>query len=424
MKMHSSCKTAKSGHWPRKVSFGRAVVSVYRRNAPNGQPCFMVANYATGKRRFDSYATEAEALDAAAVLARRMSQRDVLAASLTNEQAAEYAAAIQKLAPANVDLLGAVGAVAEALKYVGDLAGVVAAAKFYAARHKNVTAKPVADAVAELLALKSARGKSERYIRDLRTRLARFAEAFRCDCCNVLTADVQAWLDGMKLAPRSIKNFRAALGVLFRFAESRGYIFKGGNPIEDTERVTGNGGSPIEIFTPTEISLLLANATPEFLPLMALGAFAGLRSAELLRLEWSDIDLADGFITVASDKSKTRSRRLVPIASNLAQWLAPYAGRSGKIWAGSDREFKRCRRDMLKKSGVKWKDNGLRHSFISYRLAEIQDAARVSLEAGNSPQMVFRHYRELVKPADAQRWFAVKPETPGNVLSLAVAATK
>jgi len=49
-----------------------------------------------------------------------------------------------------------------------------------------------------------------------------------------------------------------------------------------------------------------------------------------------------------------------------------------------------------------WKHNALRHSFNSYRVAETQDVAKVSLEAGNSPQMISKHYRELVRPADAK----------------------
>jgi len=56
-----------------------------------------------------------------------------------------------------------------------------------------------------------------------------------------------------------------------------------------------------------------------------------------------------------------------------------------------------------------WKHNALRHSFISYRLAAVQNTAQVVLEAGNSPQMIFRHYRELVRPADAEKRFAVTP---------------
>ena len=61
-------------------------------------------------------------------------------------------------------------------------------------------------------------------------------------------------------------------------------------------------------------------------------------------------------------------------------------------------------------SGFEWKHNALRHSFCSYRLADVKSAAQVSLEAGNSPQMVFRHYRELVTEKGAKAWFAITPE--------------
>ena len=43
------------------------------------------------------------------------------------------------------------------------------------------------------------------------------------------------------------------------------------------------------------------------------------------------------------------------------------------------------------------------------RLAAIQDAAKVALEMGNSPQMLFKHYRELVTPDAAKSWFAIQP---------------
>jgi hypothetical protein len=53
--------------------------------------------------------------------------------------------------------------------------------------------------------------------------------------------------------------------------------------------------------------------------------------AELQRLDWSEVDLSRGFITVAAHKAKTRQRRLVPIADNLKEWLKPYAKTSGTI---------------------------------------------------------------------------------------------
>jgi hypothetical protein len=67
---------------------------------------------------------------------------------------------------------------------------------------------------------------------------------------------------------------------------------------------------------------------------------------------------------------------------------------------------------------IKWKQNALRHSFISYRLAEIQDVNRIALEAGNSPQMIFRHYRELATPEQARTWFAIGPTKSRNVVPL------
>jgi hypothetical protein len=39
----------------------------------------------------------------------------------------------------------------------------------------------------------------------------------------------------------------------------------------------------------------------------------------------------------------------------------------------------------------------------------VPNTAQVALEAGNSPQMIFQHYRELVRAMDAEKWFAVTP---------------
>jgi integrase len=170
-----------------------------------------------------------------------------------------------------------------------------------------------------------------------------------------------------------------------------------------------NGGA-IEIFTPDELTKLLKEASEDFRPLVAISAFAGLRTAEVERIEWKDVDLAGGFITVASDKAKTKARRLVPILPNLAQWLKPYANRTGKVWKGTPNDLQDARAACVKASGVEWKPNALRHSFASYRLAETKNAAQVALEMGNSADVVFRHYRELVKPEAAHKWFAIQPE--------------
>jgi hypothetical protein len=39
----------------------------------------------------------------------------------------------------------------------------------------------------------------------------------------------------------------------------------------------------------------------------------------------------------------------------------------------------------------------------------VKNAAQVSLEAGNSPAIIFRHYRELVTEEAAREWFGIFP---------------
>lgn len=151
---------------------------------------------------------------------------------------------------------------------------------------------------------------------------------------------------------------------------------------------------------------------------MALGGFAGLRSIEILRLGWENVWFKKGFIEVGKDKSKTATRRLVPICSALEKWLKPYAKKNGPILPDIRNEvhftrlFQAAKPTLNDKHGkprVNLVHNGLRHSFCSYRLAETKSAAQVAFEAGNSPKMLFEHYRELVTETEAKEWFSLTP---------------
>jgi len=73
-------------------------------------------------------------------------------------------------------------------------------------------------------------------------------------------------------------------------------------------------------------------------------------------------------------------------------------------------------------AALAWKHNALRRWFISYRVAETQNVAQVALEAGNSPQMIFKNYRELVRGADARTWFSIVPGGESKVIGMRKAA--
>ena len=419
----SPSQPKQSDKWPRKVTIGRVTVKVYKRLTPAGKVGFRVANYSTGERRLDSYDKETDAMDAANKLARQLSQRDVLSASMTREQSIEYASVVQSLQPFGLTLSAAVAAIVEAVKLTGDLPTVAAAVRFYKAKHKAITPKSVADAVAELLALKKARGAAERYNEDLKFRLEKFAGAFPCDIGSVTAADVQAWLDnqkkpnGEKLSTQSYNNNRRVSNLLCEFAASRNYAHE--NVVEQVDKVKIKNGE-CEVFTPAEAAKLLANGAEDFLPCLALGLFAGIRSAELERLKWQDIDLKQRHIVVGKNAAKTASRRIVPIADNLALWLAPYAERQGNIWTQGRVLFHKREHTTAKAAGIRWKRNAMRHSFASYSFALCNDAGRVAGFCGNSPKVIHRHYKQLCTQADAQKFFEVKP--PQTVIAAPVSA--
>jgi integrase len=205
---------------------------------------------------------------------------------------------------------------------------------------------------------------------------------------------------------------------------------------------------------------------------LVLGAFAGIRHAEIQRLDWQDIRFDDGIIEIHASKAKTASRRTVPILDNLRQWLLPLKQDLGLVcpylnvafelhrltkrinesrraaWALergiTAEELKRAARlargavraarkpgrqkgemppgaETAKAEGwtpFAWKHNALRHSFISYRIAGVQNVHQVALEAGNSPQIIFSNYRELVRPADAKKWFCIVSKRPEDIIPL------
>lgn len=273
-------------------------------------------------------------------------------------------------------------------------------------RRCNVT---VAALSAEVLENKRRDGHAAMYLADLKKRLTRFNREFGNRPVAAITVEeLDNWLRDLDCSPKSRANFRANVGVLFSYAERRGIIDI--NPILRTARPKLSGNPP-EIFRVDELRGLLeaaAKHAPDVVPLLAIGAFAGLRDAEIKRLNWSEVDLARNFVEVTSAKAKTARRRIVEIQPNLTVWLSPFSGRSGPVVPINARK----KMDMVRTEAglMKWPVNGLRHSFASFRLAAIHDAPRVASELGHtSPQMLYSTYRELVLPEEAERYWKIVP---------------
>jgi integrase len=292
-----------------------------------------------------------------------------------------------------------------------------AALTFYAA-HLNLCGRSVKTLTAydEFLEHKTKKKRSQLHLRNIRYRLEKFAKKHAKKLvAEITTKDIDAWLVGLNLSTQSQKNHRGLLHNFLGHCKDKGYCDT--NPVTKSVKVTVDSKPP-GILTPADTAAVLAAAPAKIVPALAIGFFAGLRTAEIIRLDWAQINLNRGFIEVTAVNAKNKKRRLVTIMPNLRAWLEPHAQLSGPVRPVHIRHQLNTARA---ESGVKWPPNACRHSFASYHLALNQDAAATSLQLGHSTTTVlFEHYRELAHPEDAASYFAITPAkvTPSNVLRM------
>jgi integrase len=250
---------------------------------------------------------------------------------------------------------------------------------------------------------------SASHLAKLRSRLGGFCKEFGERPVRTVSAvEIEKWLFGLDgLGARTLINRRATLHAFFAWMlRQKAVDF---NPIASVARPKVIQASPA-IWAPEDLAKLLISAPAGLLPVLALGSFAGLRTAELMRLDWSEVNLDRGLIEVKAAKAKSAQRRLVKIEPNLAQWLKLYAGQRGPLYPTGERAYHAAATTLTRSLGLRWPENGLRHSFASYHLAHFQNAEVLALQMGHtSARMIFDHYRELVTPQAAQAYWEIRP---------------
>jgi integrase len=266
----------------------------------------------------------------------------------------------------------------------------------------------VKDVVAEMLNGWRKNGRSAAYLQVQGSMLGVFKKGFgERKIHTIMSLDIEQWIEGQtEWHPRTRLNYQRSLSTLWEYALRKKYLAH--NPLKALDRPLIPNGPP-GILTVEQAKSLLAAAKKkrngDMLASVAIGLFAGLRPAEIERLSWSEIDLRAGLIEVTAKKAKTRQRRHVTISKNLTTWLRRVKNRQGSVSHQGKIHEKIV--PMAERVGIKpWPHDALRHSFASYHLAQHKDAAKTALELGHYNQdLLFRNYRELVKPAEAAKYW-------------------
>jgi integrase len=287
-------------------------------------------------------------------------------------------------------------------------------------RHRQLVDKSetVSNAVEALLLAKQSDGASKRYLDDLRLRLRRFSETFgERKLADLGPDEIADWLRALGQAPLSRNTFHLRISALYSFGRERRWVDK--NPMTDVPMAKVVSGE-VGILAPEQMARLLESADEATLPFWAIGGFAGLRTAELMRLQWEQVDFEAGLIEITAKSSKTASRRLVRIEPCLHKWISPYMFQHGPVCP--DGLSKRLLKDRKHAGLQEWPSNALRHSFASYHLAHFGNPQKTSAELGHmNAAVVFQHYRNLVRPEQAERWWKIVPVVTGKLITGAVA---
>lgn len=397
----------KTVKFPHTVKVGSCHATVYK-SLNKGYPTFTVVYYdASNVRQRPTFSTFETAKEEAERLLRDIVQGCAGAVGVLRDvDRFAYARALEILRPTGLALDLAAHQIAEAHKLLKG-ASVLDAVRYYALHNcQDRPIKTVAEVADELRANRQKNGASDLYLRDLRIRLGRLATDFQCPIASLTRSDIEAHLSSLNGTPRTLHNHRTTIGTMLHYAVDQGYL-PAGHPILGRASRSFKGQTKPEVFTPEEMEKLLKAAKPELVPALAVAGFSGIRAAEIKRLKWEDVKLERGFIEISAAISKLKIRRRAPLTENLRQWLLPHVKPSGKVvnYVNLGNAWLK----LAKHAKVKWKRNGLRHSFISYRVAQSKDVPQVALEAGNSARIIHTNYLEFVDESEAHKWFAIAP---------------
>jgi integrase len=294
-----------------------------------------------------------------------------------------------------------------------------AAVDFTLEHGKSPPALPLQSLAAQCLRAKEAKGCRPRSLRKFRTTIDRFLIGRRdLPVSEIASADVHEFITCNGWRPATARNVLIDLRTLFAWGV-RNRLCRD-NPALAVELPRPEDAPP-GILTPAQSAALILRcqeAEPTLLATITLCLFAGVRPDEARRLSWENI--GPEFVNVEAHKAKTRRRRLVTITPHLRAWLdVARAADSELPVANYPNKFNRVR--QLAGLFKEWPHDAMRHSFASYHLAKHRNENLTAQEMGNSPQMIYSHYRELVRPADAEAFFGIMPgDVAAPVVSVCV----
>ena len=376
---------------------------------PSGETAFRVTGYKpNGQRVRENFKTEEEAVG-------RKSELDIEAANIVTTTATRLKAT--RLTDEQVK------DAERAFAKLGNHSFLAAVEYFLADYREPVRQMTVADAVEQFIADRAKQNRRPDTLRSLRGRLGMFARLHGQKHVADVTGDIcRDFVFRPGTASCNQKNDRLALSNFLNWCVRRQFTVS--NPITLVDKPAVDAHEP-SVLSLADCRQLLAAARAYkdglLLPFVAISLFAAVRPKELARLSWDDVDLTQNLITIQGKNAKMRERRNIEISDNLVAWLKSFAlARQPFVGQNWRRDFDavkttagyggRSGQGQAAQEAKPWVPDIMRHTAISMHLAMHQHEGKTASWAGNSPDIIQRHYRGLVTPADAKAFWTITPE--------------
>ncbi|MEQ1589562.1 MAG: tyrosine-type recombinase/integrase [Gallionella sp.] len=220
---------------------------------------------------------------------------------------------------------------------------------------------------------------------------------------NITATHIKVWMSGLTISPKRIKNVLVPLKGALRSAFQDGIIARDISAQIPTISHRTKEPNP---FTPQEIKLILENAESQTQNLFKFAFFSGLRTSELIALEWGDVDFLRGTVKVSRasvrkivKETKTQSgerevKLLSPALEALNAQLQFTSEARGRIfhnpktnspWITDGQIRKSAWMPVLKAAGVPYRNPyQTRHTYASMLLSAGEDPMWVSHQMGHS----------------------------------------
>lgn len=244
----------------------------------------------------------------------------------------------------------------------------------------------------------------------LRIRVTTFANSVGNHRVNEITPEIlDTYLQNRKVSPLTRNNDKRALSRFFKWCIDRKRRWMTSNPAREVT-VTLPEKAPPSILSVEQCRKLLRAAMQHkdgrLAPYVSIGLFAGLRPFELTRLNWDQINLADGEIRLDGTQTKTRVSRVVAICPTLKAWLLAHKGKP--VYPPNWLKDFRAVRAL---AGITaWPSDVARHTAVSHYFRLTGSYGRTAEAFGNSESIIKKHYQGRVSSADTNEFYALTPK--------------